>query len=360
MSVKRIGVIGLGQRTGHLLATMQEVGWTLRLEGFVDPDPVGASILAEAGLAPGRRFASAKELLSGPPLNLVMIGSPNHLHLEHLLAACEGSTPIFIEKPIVRTAEESFALAKRLAGEPAPPIFVGLVMRSMPIVREAVSRVRSGELGEIVSIDATEHLPVEHGAYLARNWRRRGEWGGSFLLDKVCHDFDIFSLLAGSRAKRAASFGGRRIFHAARRDEPRSYENGEAAYGLREAGWAAAPDAFTSDMDVNDFQTATVEYASGAALAFHSNSQVSLVERRWYVAGTKGTLLADLSRNKLMVRGSLDRRKPERMSFEGRTLDGHNGADEAMAFDLLAALEGRANFPAGPLEALEAGLTVMA
>ena len=27
--------------------------------------------------------------------------------------------------------------------------------------------------GEIVSIDATEHLPPEHGGYLARNWRRR-------------------------------------------------------------------------------------------------------------------------------------------------------------------------------------------
>ncbi|MGH6987571.1 MAG: Gfo/Idh/MocA family protein [Caulobacteraceae bacterium] len=360
MSVKRIGVIGLGQRTGHLLGTMREVGWAIQLEGFVDPEPVGASILAEAGISPARRFASAQDLLVGPPLDLVMIGSPNHLHLEHLLAACEASTPIFVEKPIVRTAEESFALAKRLAEEPAPPIFVGLVMRSMPLVKEMLARVRSGELGEIVSIDATEHLPVEHGAYLARNWRRRAQWGGSFLLDKVCHDFDIFSLIAGSRAMRAASFGGRRIFHPARCDEPRTYENGETAYAMREAGWAAAPDAFTSDMDVNDFQTATLQYASGAALAFHSNTQVSLVERRWYVAGTTGTLLADLSRNKLMVRRSLDRRKPERMSFEGRTLDGHNGADEAMVLDLLAAIEGRADFPAGPVEALEAGLTVMA
>ena len=44
-----------------------------------------------------------------------------------------------------------------------------------------------------------------------------GEWGGSFLLDKVCHDFDIFGRLMGARAAKVASFGGRRIFDEAAR-----------------------------------------------------------------------------------------------------------------------------------------------
>ena len=72
-------------------------------------------------------------------------------------------------------------------------------MRSMPIVKEVIARVDSGELGELISMDATEHLPPEHGAYLARNWRRQADWGGSFMLDKVCHDFDIFGRLAKAR-----------------------------------------------------------------------------------------------------------------------------------------------------------------
>jgi hypothetical protein len=103
-----------------------------------------------------------------------------------------------------------------------------------------------------------------------------------------------------------------------------------------------------------------VQYASGLALAFHSNSHVSLQERRWYIAGTNGTLLADLVRNKLMIRPALDRRKPERLDFATRTADNHNGADQAMALDLLATLEGRAVFPVTPYESMEAGLTVMA
>jgi len=260
----------------------------------------------------------------------------------------------------VRTMGESYALAHALAGGAAPPLYIGLVMRSMPIVREVIARVDAGELGELVSLDATEHLPPEHGAYLARNWRRRQDWGGSFMLDKVCHDFDIFGRLAGARAAQVASFGGRRIFDPARRDAPMTYEDGSAAYNERDAGWMGANDAFHSDMDVDDHQVAIVRYESGLALSFHSNSHVSLQERRWYVAGTRGTLLADLVRNKLMVRPALDRRKPERIDFATRTADNHNGADQAMAIDLLAALEGERPFPVTPRDSLEAGLTVMA
>ncbi|HEX4739981.1 MAG TPA: Gfo/Idh/MocA family oxidoreductase [Caulobacteraceae bacterium] len=357
---KRIGVIGLGQRIAHVLAAMDEVGWTIDLAGYADPSPVGLPILAEAGIRPGRAYRDETELLADGPFDLIMIGTPNHLHRAHLDTAFAAGFPVFSEKPIVRTAEESFDLARTLAAGTTPPLFIGLVMRSMPLVREVIARVDAGELGDLISMDATEHLHPEHGAYLARNWRRKAEWGGSFMLDKVCHDFDIFSRLARSRAMRVASFGGRRIFTPDHADLPKTYEDGSAAYAQRDAGWMGANDAFHSDMDLNDHQVAIAHYESGLALAFHSNSHVSLQERRWYVVGTRGTLLADLVRNKLMVRPSLHRGKPERIDFAARTADLHNGADQAMAIDLLAALDGERRFPVTPRDSLEAGLTVMA
>lgn len=361
MKTWRIGAIGLGQRIAHVLAAMEEVGWRLEVAGYADPSPVGLPILAEHGIDPGRPHTDAPALLAAGPFDLVMIGSPNHLHFEHLALAIAQPWPIFAEKPIVRTPEETFALARLLAARrERAPMFVGLVMRSMPIVREVLARIDAGELGEIVSIDATEHLHPEHGAYLARNWRRRAEWGGSYLLDKVCHDFDIFGRIAAGRAARVASFGGRRVFCSERVDVPMTYEDGSPAYVLRDAGWAGANDAFNSDMDVTDHQTAMVEYQGGMRLAFHANSHVALQERRWYVAGTNGTLIADLVRNRLMVRRALDRGKPERIDYGGRTADAHNGADQAMALDLLAALKGESPFPVTPRESMEAGLTVMA
>ncbi|HEY0106603.1 MAG TPA: Gfo/Idh/MocA family oxidoreductase [Rhizomicrobium sp.] len=360
MKPRRIGVIGLGQRIAHVLRAMQEVGWRFDLAGYVDPRPVGLPILAERDIASGRSYASVPALLRDGPFDLVMIGSPNHLHYEHLLAAFAAGFAIFAEKPIVRTQEETFALARHLADRKTPPLFIGLVMRSMPIVRETIARIDSGQLGDLVSMDATEHLPPEHGGYLARNWRRKQEWGGSYFLDKVCHDFDIFGRLARARAARVASFGGRRIFHAGRDNVPRTYSDGAPAYAVGDAGWAGANDAFHADMDVTDHQTALVEYENGFQLAFHSNTHVALGERRWYVAGTEGTLLADLVRNTLMVRRAMSKDKPERLDFATRTADNHNGADQAMARDLRATLETGAVFPVTPYESMEAGLTVMA
>ena len=360
MTNHRIGVIGLGQRIAHVLAAMTEVGWSLSLDGYVDPAPIGLPILEDAGILPGSSFPDARALIAAGSYDLLMIGSPNHLHLEHLKLALTAGCPVFCEKPIVRTMAESHELAALLAATETPPLYIGLVMRSMPIVREVIARADSGELGELISMDATEHLHPEHGAYLARNWRRKQAWGGSYLLDKVCHDFDIFGRIAGGRAARVASFGGRRIFHSARVDPPMTYDDGSPAYALRDAGWGAANDAFQSDMDVTDHQVALVHYDTGLALSFHANSHVALQERRWYIAGAHGTLLADLVRNKLMLRPALGRGRPERIDFHTRTDDNHNGADQAMASDLLAAMEGRAPFPVTPRDSLEAGLTVMA
>ena len=61
-----------------------------------------------------------------------------------------------------------------------------------------------------------------------------------------------------------------------------------------------------------------------------------------------------------MIRKALDRRKPERIDYGGVTANSHNGADQAMARDLLATLENGAVFPVTPFESIEAGLTVMA
>ena len=360
MKTYRIGVIGLGQRIAHVLLAMRDEGWRYEVVAHCDPAPVGQPILAAAGVGMGVACASEAELAARGPFDLLMIGSPNHLHLAHLHFALTLDCPVFTEKPIVRTEAESFELAAKLGRTETPPLFVGLVMRSMPIVREVIRRVDEGQLGRLVSIDATEHLHPEHGGYLARNWRRRKDWGGSYLLDKVCHDFDIFNRLAGARPARVASFGGRSIFTPEEAARPRTYDDGQPAYVMHDAGWSGANDAFQSDMDVTDHQTAMVEYASGLRLSFHANSHVALQERRWYLAGTDGTLVADLVRNRLTFRRTLARGRPEKMEFGHLTDDNHNGADQAMARDLKATLETGATFPVTPADSLVAGLTVMA
>jgi predicted dehydrogenase len=361
VSPLRFGVIGLGQRMGHVLRAIKRADGPFEILAYHDTEAHGLGILAADGIPSGPSVDSAEAVAKTPGLELILIGSPNHLHLEHLEAALSAGVPVFCEKPIVRTPEESFALKRRLARPKTPPVYVGLVLRSASIVRKTLQIAASGEIGRIVSIDATEHLPPEHGAYLARNWRRKNAWGGSFLLDKVCHDFDIFNALIGARALRVASFGGRSIFDdPAQKPTQAHYPDGHSVYGAWPGGWGAEPDAIAANGDANDHQVAIVEYANGVRLAFHANSHNSLRERRWTIVGTKGTIIAELYRNKLMWRTAPMPAPVQRVDFETLTADGHNGADEMMAADLLATLRDGCKFPVGPQAALEAGLTVMA
>lgn len=344
---------------GAVLSALKQAGAPFTVDGYFDPHPEGLERLAREGIHAGEAYRSAEQAVTSGGRDLVLIGSPNHLHAEHLMLALYGRAPVFVEKPIVRTESESYSLAQRLSQEETPDLYVGLVLRSAPIVREILAIVREGHLGQIVSIDATEHLPPEHGSYLARNWRRKREWGGSYLLDKVCHDFDILGEIAGARAEKVVSFGGRGIFRSDREPTSRLYSNHEPAYQAWPGGWAAEGDAFSSVADVTDHQTALVRYTNGVQLSFHSNSSTALRERRWYIAGTEGTLIADLVRNNLIWRRNLDLSAPTRRQFEISDID-HNGADVAMAKDLIAALNGEAVFPVSPYHAIEAGLSVMA
>jgi hypothetical protein len=68
-----------------------------------------------------------------------------------------------------------------------------------------------------------------------------------------------------------ASLGGRSIFTPERAEAPRTYSDGSPAYAIRDAGWAGANDAFQSDMDVTDHQTAIIQYGNGVRLSFHDH-----------------------------------------------------------------------------------------
>lgn len=354
----RIAVAGLGRRIATVLRHFVAAAPGARIAGYADPSPFGARMLEKADIPLGPAFDNVDAMLSETKPDLLMVGSPNHLHLEHIRAGLAAGVRVFSEKPVVRTEDETWELARLLREHGTDSVLVGLVLRSSPLVRAVTQRL--DRLGTLISMEGNETLHPEHGGFLMRDWRRAQAHGGSFLLDKCCHDFDLYSLFTRSRPKRVTSFGGRRIFteaHAQLSEE--SYPGGEPAYSLWRPGWKAGNDVFRSDADVTDHQTALVEYENGVQLAFHANSHAGIPQRRWYLAGTAATLEADLVTNKLTLRDAFGRDAPEIETVEGDPSE-HFGSDPAMGRDLAAHLLTGAPFPVRVVDAMVAGLTVMA
>jgi predicted dehydrogenase len=349
-----IACIGLGRRLAKVVWELTRVAPQMRLLAFADPAPSGLERLQQHGIEPEAHGDAAAMLRAVRP-DAVMIGSPNHLHLAHLQLALDSGARIFCEKPVVRTARETFALSARLASEPRDRVIVGLVLRSLPVVKESLALIQRGRLGTVTSFEANEHLHPEHGGFLRRDWRRRRAFAGSYLLDKCCHDLDLLNAVAGARPRRVASFAANRIFTRAHADldTPPRYRNWPT-------GWPSGERIFDSDADTADVQTILLEYTNGVIGTFHTNSHVNPPRRAWFIAGMEASMDVDLRGARLQLHPARDGVAGEECRFDSGSVRDHHGADPAMARDLAAAWLENVAFPVTVQDALVAGLTAMA
>ena len=352
----RVGIVGLGFRLAYLVNVFNTVLPDFSVAGYVDPDPAGLPQLAKQGIAVGSAHASVEALLAKEKFDVLMVGSPNHLHLQHIRQGLEAGKKVFSEKPVVTTIADSIALAQLLGRHGAENVMVGLVLRYAPLYVDLQKVLADGVLGEVVSIEASEHIAPYHGAFFMRDWRRYEKYAGSFMLEKCCHDLDLYNGVTKSRPARVASFGGRKSFVPS--NAPAG-ANDTAVYHRKPSGWLGSDKVFDSDGDIIDYQTALVEYESGAAMAFHTNLNVPDQFRRFCVMGTKGMAEGDFVRNFFRVHDARTSEKLIDKSYVLSELSEHYGADEQMARDMNAHLVRGTKLPVSVIEALEAGILAL-
>ena len=355
----KVGIVGLGQRLGYLGQVFTQIHPGFEIAGYVDPAPAGLSLLEDKGIAPGRAYDSAQDLLNAERLDLLMVGSPNHMHLDHIRVGLDAGVKVFSEKPVVVSTEQTIEMARLLARYGRENLLIGLVLRYAPLYRDLRAAQAKGQLGDIVSIEASEHIPPYHGAFFMRDWRRYDRYAGGFMLEKCCHDIDLYNGMIGARPARVSSFGGRRTFVPA--NDPRNRGiNDMEVYHRKRVGWNGTDKVFDSDAEIIDYQVAIVEYANGAALSFHTNLNVPDDFRRFAVIGTRGMAEGDFVRGFLNVTHSHTSDPLIRKEYQATALSQHYGADEQMAEGVIAAVQTGADQPVSVLDALEAGLLAMA
>ena len=354
----KIGAIGLGNRIAHVYHELSQINQDADLVAFVDPQPIGRDYAEKNNFFPSQEYSSLNEMLSNEKLDLLMIGSPNHLHLDHIKIGLNAGIKIFAEKPIVVDEAQSFELAKLLSEFGQDQVLVGLVLRYSQHARSVRNLIDKNILGNIISIEASEHIMPWHGGFFMRNWRRKEKFSGGFMLEKCCHDIDFYNMIVGSRVKRVASFGGRSSFIPENKPENNLEEF--TKYNL--TGWEAKESVFDSDADIVDHQVAIIEYENGATLAFHTNMRVPDEFRRFAVIGTNGMVEGDFVRGFLKAHDQqnnvvLD----EDYGAAFGMVKGHYGADNLMLKDINQHLANpeKTNLPVGVKDCIEAGIIAM-
>jgi predicted dehydrogenase len=355
----KVGIIGLGFRLGYLGYVFNAIDPEFEIVGYVDPDPAGLRTLTEAGISAGRRYDTPEELIRAETFDLLMIGTPNHMHLEQIRIGLEAGLKVFSEKPIVSTIEQSHELARLLAIHGHDRLLVGLVLRYAPMYRDLRAAADEGRLGQIVSIEAAEHIFPYHGAFFMRDWRRYEKWSGSFMLEKCCHDLDLYNSIVGARPVRVASFGGRKTF-VPENDPRREGTNDLELFHRKPSGWSGTEEVFDSDADIIDYQVAIIEYANGVGMTFHTNLNAPDQFRRFAIFGTRGQAEGDFIRGQFDVHDVLTESRVIHKAYAATALSQHYGADEKMAEEVVAHVMKGGPLPVSTLDALEAGILALA
>lgn len=351
----RIVTAGMGLRAGHVLRELKAAMPEAEVVGFYDPQPTHLEMLGDVP-----RYPSVEAMLSDARPDLYCVFSPNAFHLEQIRLGLEAGVQVFTEKPVVISVEETLELARLLALHGgARRAMVGLVLRYSQHMVDLRAAMAAGWLGRVTSLEANEHIAPYHGAFFMRDWRRRDAWAGGFMLEKCCHDLDIYNMVTASRPARVASFGGRRSFLP--ENAPASNEEA-GIFHVKASVWERTDDPFRSDGDIIDFQTAILEYESGANLAFHTNLNVPDEHRRFCVMGTHGMAEGDFVRGFLKVTARDGRRLADHDYSAGATAKGaHYGADAMMCADITRYLRGESDgLPVSILDAMEAGVAALA
>jgi predicted dehydrogenase len=366
----KVGIVGLGARISHVANLFKIAKPDFEFVAYADPSPAGKPYLEGVLGHTLTGYDDLDEMLAREEIDLLMIGSPNHLHIKHLRSAILSSVPhIFAEKPVVISEAETFELLELMRDHGGHRrVMIGLVLRYSPLYVMLKEAQAAGQLGDIVSIEASEHIGSYHGSFFMRDWRRNSALSGGFMLEKCCHDIDLYQGVVGERPKYISSFGGRKSFVPSNRPEvapdyraiaDNIAQNDPARPYSYEPRWGGIEDEFESDGDIIDYQTANVEYENGAVMAFHTNINVPDEFRRFAVMGTRGMAEGDFIRNDFKVTDAFTAKTISKNEHVGPNVKNHYGADDQMAADIVAYLDQGVPLKVSVLDALEAGLTAL-
>lgn len=179
----QVGIAGLGKS-----------GWDIHADAFgrlsslytvsAVSDP-RAERLAEAAERFGcRTYESVDALFADADLDLVVVATPSHMHVQHAIAALKAGHHVLIEKPIAADVDEVDAIARQAAS--ADRIAAPFQNRRYdPIYLKVKEVIDSGVLGRIVQV----RMGI-HGFSRRWDWQTLKKFNGGSLNNTGPHLLD--------------------------------------------------------------------------------------------------------------------------------------------------------------------------
>ena len=235
-----LGVNGRGQSHMYGLQPLKNVEVTT----FVDPDlDIARKRAGQFESKHGHRpkvVQDMREVFDDDNIDVVTIATPNHWHTLAAIWACQAGKDVYVEKPATHAFNEGLSLIAA-AKKYNRIVQHGVQLRSSEAIREAVQKLRDGEIGDVYMGRATifkwrpalESAPEEKPpstldydlwvgpgkwrSYSKRhvhyNWHWTWDFGNGEIGNQGIHELDMLQWGLGvTLPDEVASSGGRYIW----------------------------------------------------------------------------------------------------------------------------------------------------
>src|SRR5258706_11466720 len=150
------GILGTGAIAAQFAEALAGVA-EARLHAIASRSREGAEAFARDYGVP-RAYASYEELVRDPDVEVVYIATPNSAHAANAILALENGKAVLCEKPFTVDAAEAKKVIE-VARQKKLFCMEGMWMRFVPAVRELVSLIRSGAIGDARMLTAGLGFP---------------------------------------------------------------------------------------------------------------------------------------------------------------------------------------------------------
>ena len=208
-----IGIIGTGDRGQGLIKLISKIDG-MRLIAICDN--LQFRLDQAATIAPKAiKYSNYKELLSNKNLDAVIISTPLNTHASIACDAVDASLHIYCEKTMVKGDISTMNLVNKVKKDHNKIFQTGHQYHSSRLYSHIVELVQSGEIGQIIAIQAQWNRngnwrrQVQDPKFERQiNWRMYREYSYGLTAELSSHQIDFSNWLLKSTPKKVVGFGG--------------------------------------------------------------------------------------------------------------------------------------------------------
>ena len=205
---KKIAMVGTGHRGTSMwgIDVIKDYGNEIEFVGLCDKNPGRVKTAQKMMNLSCGTYTNLDQMLRETKPEVLIVTTMDSTHHEQIVKGLEAGADIITEKPMT-TDEEKCQLIIDAEKRTGKKVYVTFNYRYSPHRQKIYELIHSNEIGKITSVDFHWYLDTSHGADYFRRWHRKREFGGSLLVHKSTHHFDLLNWWLDSDPEEVFAYG---------------------------------------------------------------------------------------------------------------------------------------------------------